>query len=243
MLEINLLPKEYQKRKFRLSLEKNAIYVVGAGVGVLVLLGAYSFLFQIMPVQKIGKQIITYQQEEANFKPQIAKIDSLNELKQRIVTRMTAIDILDRNRDIWIDICTDIGSRISDYLWLTEFKQLVAEAPATAKPVSSEEGEARPAQPQKGPALGPIVPELKKATIKGRSFSLNSIATLIVRLKKSPHFKNIELTSIKLIEDQTAEAYEFVINSNLMLSKTEKAGIEDPAGGGLAGSMTAGSQF
>jgi Tfp pilus assembly protein PilN len=238
MIEINLLPKEYQKRKFKLTLEKNTIFVIGVGVAALILLMAYSYLFQVMPIDKISKNIIAYQQEESKFDPQIAKIDSLNNLKERIITRMSAIDILDRDRGTWIDICSDLGSRVSDYLWITEFKQLIAESAPAIKPASVDESsEAKPTPKQ---AVPQVVSNVRRGTIKGQSFSLNSIATFIIKLKKSPYFDNIELTSIKLVEVQNAEAYEFVINSNLIFNRTEKTTTENVA---LAGNVGAGSQF
>jgi Tfp pilus assembly protein PilN len=239
MLEINLLPKEYQKRKFKFSLEKNTIYVVAAGVVVLILLGAYTFMFQVMPINKIGKNIIAYQEEESKFDPQIAKIDSLENLKKLIITRMTAIDILDRDRGAWIEVCSDLGSRITDYLWITELKQMVPEQAMGAKlPASSEEGsEAKPAAK---PATPQVVSNIRKASIKGQSFSLNSIATFIIKLKKSPYFGGIELVNIKLTEQNNAEAYEFTINCNLIFNGTENNTTENIA---LAGNVGAGAQF
>jgi len=235
MIEINLLPKEYQKRKFKFSLEKNTIYVVAAGVVVLILLAAYTFMFQVMPINKIGKNIISYQEEESKFDPQIAKIDSLENLKKLIITRMTAIDILDRDRGAWIAVCSDLGSRVTDYLWITEFKQLIPELAIGAKPSGNPEegGAAKPAAPQ-------IDLSIRKATIKGQSFSLNSIATFIIRLKKSPYFTDIELMNIKLTEQNNAESYEFTINCNLNFNGTENQTTDNIA---LAGNVGAGAQF
>lgn len=239
MIEINLLPKEYQKRKFKFSLEKNTIYVVAAGVVVLILLAAYTFMFQVMPINKIGKNIIAYQQEESKFDPQIAKIDSLENLKELIITRMTAIDILDRDRGAWIAVCSDLGSRVTDYLWVTEFKQLMPEIAINPKPgTNPEEGSA--AKPGAKPAGPQVDLNLRKATLKGQSFSLNSIATFIIRLKKSPYFNNIELMNIKLTEQNNAEAYEFTINCTLNFNGTENQTTDNIA---LAGNVGAGAQF
>jgi Tfp pilus assembly protein PilN len=241
MIEINLLPKEYQKRKFKLTLEKNTIFVIGVGVAALLLLSIYSYLFQVIPIGKIGKDIISYQQEEKKFDPQIAKIDSLDNLKKNMIARVSAIDILDHDRGLWIDICSDLGSRVSDYLWITEFRQLIAEAAVVAKPPAMDEsgGEARKPVANT-PAAAPVVAINNRATIKGQSFSLNSIATFIIKLKNSPYFNNIELTSVKLVDVQGAEAYEFVINSNLIFNRTEKNTTENVA---LAGNVSTGSQF
>jgi Tfp pilus assembly protein PilN len=240
MIEINLLPKEYQKRKFKLTLERNTIYVAATGVIALILLAAYSFLFQAMPISKIGKNIIAYQQEESKFDPQIAKIDSLKNLQKMIMDRLTAIDILDRDRGMWIDVCSDLGSRISDYLWVTEFRQVIPEQSLTAKSPNLDEGnEAKPGAKAAKPAPQ-VQSNIRRASLKGQSFSLNSIATFIIKLKKSPFFNSIELTTIKLIEQNNAEAYEFTINCNLIFNRTENQTSENIA---LAGNVGAGAQF
>jgi len=239
MIEINLLPKEYQKRKFSLTLEKNTIFVLGAGVAVLILLAAYTYLFQVMAISKIDKNIIAYQQEESKFDPQIAKIDSLKNLNDRIIQRMSAIEILDRDRGTWIDICSDLGSRISDYMWITEFKQVIAVPVPSAKPILPDEG-SETKSTAKPAAVPQVQSSVRKATIRGQSFSLNSIATFIIKLKKSPYFSDIELTSIKLLGENNAEVYEFAINGNLIFNRTEKQTTEDVA---LAGNVSAGAQF
>jgi Tfp pilus assembly protein PilN len=239
MIEINLLPKEYQKRKFKFSLEKNTIYVVAAGVVVLILLAAYTFMFQVMPINKIGKNIVAYQQEESKFDPQIAKIDSLENLQKLIMTRLTAIDLLDRDRGAWIAVCSDLGSRITDYLWITDFRQLMPEAVISPKPGTNPD-EGIETKPKTKPVAPPVDLSIRKATIKGQSFSLNSIATFIIRLKKSPFFNGIELMNIKLTEQNNAESYEFTINCNLNFNGTEKQTTDNIA---LAGNVGAGAQF
>ena len=62
MIRINLLPKEYQKKKLSLSLEKNTIYVVAGGAAILVLLAAYSFFGQYMQASKLNGEIAKAQQ-------------------------------------------------------------------------------------------------------------------------------------------------------------------------------------
>ena len=239
MIEINLLPKEYQKRKFKFSLDKNTIYVVAAGVAVLILLAAYTFLFQVMPINKIEKNIIAYQQEESKFDPQIAKIDSLENLNKLIVERLTAIDILDRDRGAWIAVCSDLGSRLADYLWITEFKQLIPEVAVSPKaPTNPDDGSQAKSAPK--PAGPQVNANIRKATLKGQSFSLNSIATFIIKLKQSPYFTDIELMNIKMTDQNNAESYEFTINCNLNFNGTENKTTDNIA---LAGNVGAGAQF
>ncbi len=239
MIEINLLPKEYQKRKFKLALEKNAVYVLIGGFGLLLILAAYTVFFQIMPAGKVADTIKKYEAEAERFTPQTAKIDSLNALKSAILTRMSAINFLDRNRTVYIDLLSDLGSRVTDYLWLNEFKQLIAEAPTQLPRQQSMSGD-ESTKPAKEAQAAPPMAQPIRAAIKGKSFSLNSIATFIARLKNSPYLANVELTSIRLVEEKNAEAYEFNINGNLILEETKQGSTE---GGMPPGKAAAGTAF
>lgn len=237
MIEINLLPKEYQKRKFKLSLEKNALYVIFGGIGVLAVLAAYTIFFLVLPAGKVSATIEKYKAEAERFAPQTAKIDSLNQLKQAILTRMSAISLLDRNRTVYIDLLSDLGSRVTDYLWLNEFKQLISEAPQQL-PKQQSMGEEEPGRQSAKPAQAAApTTQPQRAILRGKSFSLNSIATFIARLKNSPYLANIELTSVRLVEEKNAEAYEFVINGTLILeeNKQESTGSGTASGQNIAG--------
>jgi Tfp pilus assembly protein PilN len=81
---------------------------------------------------------------------------------------------------------------------------------------------------------------IRKATLKGQSFSLNSIATFIIKLKQSPYFTDIELMNIKMTDQNNAESYEFTINCNLNFNGTENKTTDNIA---LAGNVGAGAQF
>lgn len=214
MIEINLLPKEYQKKKFRLALEKNTLYIIGVGVIILALLAAYTVFLQVLPSNSLNKKIEIAQADSAALSSEILMVNELTEKKNRLLARMSTIELLDRHRETWISVTSDLGARIPDYLWLTELTQALQ---------ASEEGE------------GNI-----KAYIQGRSFSLNSLATFIVRLKKSPYFKNIEISKIQLIEEKGAEVYSFIINCDLYLNRTSEALAQNKT---ITGKLVAGSEF
>jgi len=221
MIEINLLPREYRKRKFQITLEKNTLYVIGAGVAVLILLAAYSMFFQVIPGNDLDKKIMAAREEAAKFDAEIKLVNELTEKKNLMIARMGTIKVLDRDRDAWIKVISDLGGRIPDYLWLTDFEYAV-------------QGESEQTN----------VPSM--ATIKGKSFSINSLATFLIRLKKSPHLNNIDLVSIKLVEEQGGtdvgayEAYNFTINCDLLLSGTKNAQTEKIL---ASGKLAAGSEF
>ena len=77
MIEINLLPKEYQKKRFRLTFEKNTLYVIGGGVIVLALLAAYTVFFQVLPCKSITKKIEVAKADSASLSSEIQLVNEL----------------------------------------------------------------------------------------------------------------------------------------------------------------------
>lgn len=203
MIRINLLPKEYQKKKISLSMEKNTIYVVLGGVAILFLLVVYSLFFQIMPAKSLNGEITKAREEANRYNSEIKLVNELNAQKDLILTRLGTIEQLDRNRGGWVKVISDLGSRITDYLWLTNF--------GASSGLDNTRQEAA----------------TSRTTIEGRSFSINSLATFLVRLKKSPYMQNVDLISIDLEEDkgtngsQPYEAYNFVIYCDLNMADEE----------------------
>jgi len=221
MIRINLLPKDYQRRKFSVALDKNTLYVISGGVALLILLAAYSFFFQILPVRSLDKEIQIARHEAESYNEQIKLVQELNGQKSLILTRMRTIEELDQNREAWVDVISDLGSRITDYLWLTNFGNAPLENP--------------------GGVAGPV-----RTVLEGKSFSINSMATFLVRLKKSPYLKNIDLVSVKLEEEQlnmentSYEAYTFQISCDLSLGSTVAIETEKNV---AADKLATGSEF
>lgn len=218
MIEINLLPKEYQKKKFGIKLEKNTLYVISGGIAALIVLFAYSLLFQVMPANSLDKKIENARIEAAKYDSEISLIKELKSKKNLILSRISTIEMLDRNRDAWVNVISDLGSRIPNYLWLTGFEQ-----------ASGETNE-------NGPT---------KTIISGKSFSINSLATFLIKLKKSPYLSNIEISTITLEEemneDISVESYVFTFKCDLMLVGFEE--MIDSEKTFIAGKQTAGSEF
>lgn len=227
MLEINLLPKEYQKRKFQVTLEKNTLYIIGSGIAVLLLLAVYSFFFQVMPISSLENKIVKAREQTKEYDVEISLIKQLTEEKKLLLSRISTIDTLDANRESLIKVVSDLGARIPSYLWLTSFEQTVVEGGETGQ--------------------GSM-----QVSIEGKTFSINSLATFLVRLKKSSYLNNIDLSMVELIEErlesvtgdlagaETYESYNFTINANLLLNG--KSIIKDD-NTLIASKQTAGSEF
>jgi type IV pilus assembly protein PilN len=205
MIDINLLPKEYQKKKFRIELEKNTIYVIGTGLLVLALLSAYTVFFQFLPLKSLDKKIYEAKTEAQKYDSEIALVKELEEKKNLILTRMRTIEELDQNRDIWVKVVSDLGSRIPNYLWLTKFSKLAA---GGTDQVDLRAG------------------GVWKTEVEGMSFSLNSVATFLIRLKRSSYFKNVEIKKIEIDKsNQEINAYLFVINCDLVFGDIDNTDI------------------
>jgi Tfp pilus assembly protein PilN len=116
--------------------------------------------------------------------------------------------VLDRNREYWVTLMEDLAGRVPEYVWLSSLKQAPS-APATP------------------PAPGTqAMATISKSSIEGYSFSLNALATFLVRLKKSDMFTNIEIASVKLQEIEKANAYNFKLNCDLVTSIPEKTELQ-----------------
>jgi len=203
MLEINLLPKELQHRRFGFKPDKKLINVIAGGVAIALVLFIYSYFFQISTLKNLESEITEYERQRAEYMVEIKKIEDI-ELKQtQILARQNAILTLDTSRDYWVKLLEDLVRRVPEYVWVTAFDQAIgAPPPAVAQP---------PGQPNRPRATGS-----SKTTINGYSFSLNSLATFLIRLKKSETFNDVEITSIKLQESDKAKAYSFELTCNLV---------------------------
>jgi Tfp pilus assembly protein PilN len=220
MIEINLLPKELQWRRFRFSLDKKLVVLLVAGLILILGMAAYSFVFQASQISTYKKNIASYKAETEKFAAEIKKIDEIKLKNEQITARMTAIEMLTRNQDYWVNLLEDMVRRIPEYLWLTSVQE------ASAVTASRTQTGAAAAAPS-------------KSSIEGYSFSLNALATFIVRLKKSEIFHNIEISSITLQETEKAKAYFFKLTCDFDVPQlaVQTESTTQPATG------TAGSQF
>lgn len=209
MIEINLLPKELQHRRFGFTVDKNVITILVGGLAIAGLLAAYSFVFQTGKLRALNNDIVQAKAETEKYSEEIQKIEEISLKKTQILARMSAIQILDQNRSYWVTLLEDLVRRVPEYVWLTSVDQ----NPTTAAPAGAPAGAAASAA-------------ATKSTINGYSFSLNAFATFLVRLKKSDLFYNIELTSIKLEENDQAKAYSFKITCNFAAQGTPPAASE-----------------
>jgi Tfp pilus assembly protein PilN len=168
----------------------------------------YSFVFQAGKYADLEKQLQISKAETAKYASEITKIDEITKKKEQILARMSSIQVLDRNREYWVTLMEDLSGRVPEYVWLSSLKQAPS-APTTPPPAGQ-----------------PATIAVAKSSIEGYSFSLNALATFLVRLKKSDMFTNIEIASVKLQEIEKANAYNFRLNCDLVTSIPEKTELQ-----------------
>lgn len=205
MIEINLLPKELQKRTGGLSLPKPALYMLAGLAGLAAVLAGLTVM-QKMRIANIQKKIAEAKVREAKMQKDIQLVDALTELKGKILERMAAIDGLDQNRSAYVRFLEDLSGRVPEYLWLSNFRE------------GSGGGAA---QPQAGNPAQAAAASGAKTVIEGFSYSLNSLATFMIQMKKSPFIKNVELSFAKEQKMENSRLYNFQLTCDLTMVPEE----------------------
>ena len=205
MIEINLLPKELQKRTGRLALPRPALYML-AGMAGLAAVFAGLTVMQKMRIANIQKKIVEAKVREAKMQKDIQLVDALTELKGKILERMAAIDGLDQNRSAYVRFLEDLSGRVPEYLWLSNFREGSGGAAAGATA---------------GSPAPPAAPSGAKTVIEGFSYSLNSLATFMIQVKKSPFIKNVELSFAKEQKLENSRLYNFQLTCDLTMVPEE----------------------
>jgi len=210
MIEINLLPKDLQRKRLRFKLDKNIVLALSTCVGLLAVMLLYSYVFQAGKYSSLDKELAMARAETARYAPEIAKIDEISKKKEQILARMSSIQVLDHSREYWVSLMGDLAGRVPEYVWLTAIKQ----APRAVAPAANASTGA------------PAPPPAAKSSIEGYSFSLNALATFLVRLKKSSYFDKVEIASIKLQELDKASAYNFKLNCDLVSEVVQNLDVQ-----------------
>lgn len=208
MIQINLLPKEYRRRVRPFQFDKKWIYATAA-VGLVFALLFSLTIYKKHKISTLNKKIVSVQRQRRALEKDIKLIDGLTELKQKLMTRMTAIENLDKNRGMWVSIMEDLSTHIPELLWLTGVSE---EQPKAEKNRSKKPTKANIKKSAEAEADSTAVAPRKKATnIDGYAYTLNSVASFMVGLMKSDYFKDIELAYAKQESMENIAAYNFRI--------------------------------
>lgn len=206
MIEINLLPKNFQKRSIDFSFGKTGLYaMVVAGLFLFGMLG--TTYVQKRQISRLESNIDKARQRVILLQKDIKLVDALMDVKSKVAQRMIAVEKLDSHRSVWVRLLEDMSRNVPDFVWLTRFNEVVADAPkqGSGNPKGGQSQQAQPAVAEGG------IPEVRPAEIEGFAFTLNSLASFMIRMMRSDYFDEIELRKTEELDLQGKKAYNFVL--------------------------------
>lgn len=213
MIEINLLPKDFRKKSLDLSLGKAGFYAVGAAVGVLLILAVVTVV-QKQRLSSLDDKIEKARQKQASLQKDIKLVDALNDVKAKITHRLKAVERLDAHRSAWVMILEDVAQNVPEFVWLAKFEEKRADI-EDAKKSAKESGKEvvdKAANKTPRPASNPSV---KQGEVEGYAFTLNALASFMIKMMRSDYFDEVELIRTNEIKIDDHKAYNFVLSFNV----------------------------
>ncbi|PKK82821.1 MAG: hypothetical protein CVT49_11560 [candidate division Zixibacteria bacterium HGW-Zixibacteria-1] len=198
MIKINLLPKQFSKRSGGFSLGKHGIYTIIAGVGILLMFGAVS-AWQLYKMNELDGQMQIARARTVQLEKDIRLVDALMDIKGKITNRLEAVERLDRHRSAWVRILEDLSKDVPDFIWLAKF---------TEQKQKKAANDTSAAQVQ-------VNAEIKPAEIEGFGFTLNALASFMIKLMRSDYFDNIDLVNTEEFTFGKQKAYNFKLSCNV----------------------------
>lgn len=205
MIEVNLLPKELQIQGPRLTFSKGMIIPAAAVVAVILGMTGMSVI-QNGKIAELDGKIQIAQARADQLKADIRMVDGLVNIKEKITARIDAVKVLDLNRKAWVSILEDLSTRVPDFLWMTSLSETVAPK-APKKAPGDTAAPARLLPPQEVPAQ-----------MRGFAYSLSGLANFIMNLRKSGHFKSVDLHHAREMKLESHTAYAFQLDCTLSYS-------------------------
>jgi Tfp pilus assembly protein PilN len=202
-IEINLLPKELRRKRKGFTFGKNITFIA-AFIAILVVLIAGATVVQNIKLKSLDEKIAEAQKRTSELRRNIDLVDGLTELKEKVLQRISVIEVLDRNRAIWVRVMEDLSRRVPDYLWLSLLREEGSQGQATSDTSADSTV-----------SISPAGPPVKRVTMEGHSHSLNSLASFLIQLMGSPYFKNIELQYVKRAQLKEFKTFSFQLVGEL----------------------------
>lgn len=122
MIRINLLPEEFHVRKRKLRVSLRGSFFVAAFVGLCAIILLLT-LWQGSRVRALDKDIRQTRIEAERQRADLALVEELTALKERILERMQVVEQLNQNRTRWIEILADLSASMPAEMWLMSFKE------------------------------------------------------------------------------------------------------------------------
>jgi Tfp pilus assembly protein PilN len=193
------------RRPSGLGIPKSAVIGAAATMVIVMALAAVTAV-QAYRVHAIDGKIAEVRRQAERMREDIVLVDRLVDVKTKILSRLAAIETLDRGRERWVMILDELAGRVPDFLWLTAFR------PATPVGAGAKGGISSPSAAAPADTTAPA--ELLMS-IEGYSFTLNGLANFLLELNSSDYFAQPQLSFAKLIEVDDQRAYNFSLNCRL----------------------------
>ena len=198
MIKINLLPKQYQKRSGSFSLGKQGKYAIAAVIGVILLLGTITS-YQTYQMSELEEQMKIARMRTEQLRKDIQLVDALTDIKHKITNRLEAVERLDRHRSAWVKILEEVARNVPEFVWLSSFTE-IAENNST---------------PNDTTAQTQAVPSVRPVEIEGFTFTLNALATFMIKMMRSNYFDQVDMASVEEISFGEQKAYNFKLDCNV----------------------------
>ena len=195
MIEINLLPKDQQKRAIEFSFGKSGLYVAAGAIAVVVALFGIT-MYQKSQLSELEANIDRANQRAAMLQKDIQLVDALTDVKNKISNRMAAIEKLDSHRSGWVRILENVTKNVPEFVWLSRFKEIPPQV-SKKDDASKNTDKNAPVAPEKSAnaSVGANAPAVLKCEVEGFAFTLNALAAFMINMMRSDHFENVELKS------------------------------------------------
>jgi Tfp pilus assembly protein PilN len=121
MIEINLLPEEFRKKKpdpaFSLDIEaeKLKFLIIGGAAGILILIIVTLFLGSFIR----SAQINGLMAKEKKFSDRISKVESVNKETAVLKAKMAALDQLTKRKFLWAEKLNQLSDLVLPGIWFT----------------------------------------------------------------------------------------------------------------------------
>lgn len=207
-IEINLLPKNYKKKSLDFSLGKTGIYAVAAAAMIVVMLISVT-IFQQYKMTELDENIVKAKQRAAMLQKDIQLVDALTEVKNKVKARMAAVERLDSHRSSWVRILENMARNVPEFVWMGRFEEKVVQAPVVSKNAKN----AKNNETVKKESYS--TPTVRNAEIEGYAFTLNALASFMIKMMRSDYFDEVELVSTKEILLEEKKAYNFTLSCNV----------------------------
>ena len=210
MIEINLLPKEYQKKRFNFSFGKTGTYALFGVIGIIVMLAGVTF-YQMQQLTSLDAKIKIANRRAAMLQKDIKVVDALIDVKSKVKQRMAAVEKLDSHRSTWVRILNDFAKNVPEFVWLGQIEEVKEK-----KEGSNRKGAKAPQNnTAPKPAANSGLPTVRPIKIEGYAFTLNALASFMIKMMRSDYFNEVELTSTSEVTFENHKAHNFVVSANL----------------------------